>query len=108
MQPECTRDRLGFARLGRREVIADFAGGHVSSDAGGILLREADLQTGLLERFAGCFTDHRFQGQIEHSVLDLVRQRVIGIGLGYEDLDRVRRINEARLREWARARKAVV
>ena len=48
MQEECTRDRLEFARLGRREVIAGFAGGHVSSDAGGILLREADLQTGCL------------------------------------------------------------
>lgn len=39
----------------------------------------------LVERFAGCFTDHRAAELIEHEVRTLVGQRVYGIALGYED-----------------------
>ncbi len=87
MIAECTTDEFGFQPLGRRDVVARFDGGAITSDAGGLLLRELEAKTGLLRRFADCFTDHRDPESIEHSVEDLVKQRVLGIALGYEDLN---------------------
>ena len=87
MKTECTPLRIEFKGLGRRKVQGAFDGGHISSDGGAVLLREVDLRLGITERLAGCFTDHRGAELIEHSVLDLLRQRVYGIALGYEDLN---------------------
>lgn len=87
MKTECTKKRYHFQALGSREIVADFTGGTITSDGGGLLLREIEKRTGILSRFANCFTDHRNQDLIEHSVLDLVSQRVFGIALGYEDLN---------------------
>ncbi len=87
MQTDRTRQSLVFQRLGRRKVEARFDGGRVSSDGGSLLLGELDRRTGLLERFARCFVDHRRPELIEHPVLDLLRQRVYGLCLGYEDLN---------------------
>ncbi|MBW1790993.1 MAG: IS1380 family transposase [Deltaproteobacteria bacterium] len=87
MKTECIQKRYQFQALGRREIVADFSGGTISSDGGGLLLREVEKRTNILGRFAECFTDHRDQGRIEHTVEDLVSQRVYGIALGYEDLN---------------------
>jgi hypothetical protein len=76
-----------FAPLGRREVVADFDGGSITSDAGALLLGQADCAIGLLDRFARCFLDRRSSELIEHAVKTLVGQRVFGIALGYEDLN---------------------
>jgi hypothetical protein len=84
---ECTQSSFEFAALYRREVIAQFDGGDITTDAGGLLLRETDRRLKLTERLAGCFLDHRKQDQIEHTVLELVTQRVYGLALGYEDLN---------------------
>ena len=87
MKTECTKKYSPFQALGRREIIADFSGGTITSDGGGLLLREIEQRTGILQRFAGCFIDYRDKRRIEHSVLSLVSQRVIGLALGYEDLN---------------------
>jgi len=68
-------------------VVAGFDGGLITSDAGALLLGSTDRRIKLIERFAGCFTDWRSAALIEHSVSTLVRQRVVGIALGYEDLN---------------------
>jgi hypothetical protein len=86
MQTECIQTEMEFQGLGSRRVSAKFDGGHITSDAGGLLLREVDTRLGLLARFAGCFVDHRDRDLIEHSVQELVTQRVLGLALGYEDL----------------------
>jgi len=78
---------MEFQGLGRRRVEAAFDGGHVSSDGGALLLREADVRLDLCRRFAQCFTDHRHAAFVEHPVESLVRQRVMGLCLGYEDLN---------------------
>lgn len=83
---ECITKKLLFQELGRREIVADFDGGTITSDAGALLLREVDLANGFIEGFAGCFTDFRHPGYVEHSVKELVGQRVYGICLGYEDV----------------------
>lgn len=87
MGTECNRSELSFQPLGRRDVTARFDGGPISSDGGGLLLREVERQTGILRQFAACFTDHRDEELIEHSVFELVAQRVYGLALGYEDLN---------------------
>jgi len=86
MQTQCTQRTFAFQALGRREVKARFDGGQITSDAGGLLLKEVERLTGLLRRFAECFEDHRDPELIEHSVLELVSQRVYALALGYEDL----------------------
>jgi hypothetical protein len=68
-------------------VVARFDGGAISSDAGALLLGHTDRVIGLVDRFAGCFCDARDPALIEHEVKTLVGQRVIGIALGYEDLN---------------------
>jgi hypothetical protein len=67
--------------------VGDFDGGTLTSDAGGLLLREVDLAFGIIEEFTECFTDYRKQEAIEHPLRQLAAQRVFGICLGYEDLN---------------------
>ena len=87
MSTDCNDVRFEFQPLGRRNVVADFNGGRLSSDGGVLLLREVEERFGLIERFAECFTDHRDASAIEHSTRDLIAQRVYGIALGHEDLN---------------------
>jgi Transposase DDE domain group 1 len=85
---ECNQDRFGFASVGgSREIVAEFSGGTMSSDGGGLLLQETDSKMNLLTRFSQCFVDVRNPDRIEHSVEQLIRQRVFALALGYEDLN---------------------
>ena len=84
---ECKPKSGEFHALGGREVVAHFDGGDITSDAGGLMLREVEQRTGILKKFSGCFTDYRNAEAIEHPVADLVAQRVYGLCLGYEDLN---------------------
>jgi hypothetical protein len=84
---ECIPSLLDFQDLASRKVVAAFDGGPVTSDAGGLLLREVENQFHFLEAFARCFTDYRDPDLVEHTLLELVKQRVFGLCLGYEDLN---------------------
>ena len=87
MPTECSPDLFGFAPVKGRRVEASFDGGAITSDAGGLLLGSTDRAIRLIDRFAGCFTDHRNRDLIEHEVRTLLGQRVFGLALGYEDLN---------------------
>lgn len=87
MTTECIPSQLEFHALGSRDVVGRFDGGRITSDGGGLLLREVDRRLGMLDRLAGCFTDYRNPNSIEHGVQSLVAQRVYGLALGYEDLN---------------------
>jgi hypothetical protein len=84
---ECIPESFPFAAVGTREVVARFDGGHVVSDGGALLLGEVERQTGMLHRFAACFSDQRDPSRIEHTVEQLIRQRIYALALGYEDLN---------------------
>ena len=84
---ECREQKLLFQEHGSRAVEAAFDGGMISSDGGALLLRELELKQQIVSDFAGCFIDHRDPGSIEFTVQELVRQRVFGLALGYEDLN---------------------
>jgi hypothetical protein len=84
---ECNQSDLGFAGHFSRRVAAGFDGGAMTSDGGGLLLREADRRLNLLPRVAGCFLDGRNPLLVKHAVAEMVSQRVYGLALGYEDLN---------------------
>lgn len=87
MTTECNAESFLFQPLGHREVVGRFDGGTISSDAGALLLRETERITGIVRQFASCFTDHRDPERIEHTVGELIAQRVYALCLGYEDLN---------------------
>ncbi len=87
MRTQCTSESLLLQAPRRREIVARFDGGAISSDGGGLLLPAVERRTGILRQFAGCFTDHRDPDLIEHTVEELIAQRVYGLALGYEDLN---------------------
>jgi hypothetical protein len=84
---ECIQERFEFEEHFSKQVVAEFDGEQSSSDGGALLLREADLRLRLTERLALCFADQRDQRRVEHSVLEMLRQRVHSLALGYEDLN---------------------
>ncbi|MGI8603175.1 MAG: IS1380 family transposase [Verrucomicrobiales bacterium] len=84
---ECKEQALLFQDLLQRKVAVDFKGGHLSSDGGGLFLREVEVRTGLLRDFSRCFVDGRDARYVEHSLESLLGPRVIGLALGYEDLN---------------------
>ena len=87
MRTQCNAEQLQFSCVERRQVVAGFDGGTVSSDAGALLLGRTDEAIGLIDRLAGCFVDARKPELIEHSLRTLIGQRVFGMALGYEDLN---------------------
>src|ERR1700730_15356894 len=84
---ECNQSGFGFEACGSREIVARFDGGTTSSDGGAFLLRQTDKRLNLLPRLAECFLDGRNQEQIEHSILEMLSQRIYGLALGYEDIN---------------------
>ena len=87
MQTECISEQLEFEAFHGRRVVAAFDGGAVTSDAGTVLLREADRTIALIKRVSACFTDHRDADQVIHALPTLIGQRIIAIALGYEDVN---------------------
>src|ERR687894_209967 len=87
MTTECNPAYLDFPMAGSRQILADFDGGAISSDGGALLLRTTEQLTGIIRQFAACFTDHRKPDLVEHTVEELLAQRVYASALGYEDLN---------------------
>jgi len=87
VKTECKSAELLFPELIKKKVTVDFKAGFVSSDGGAVLLGRLDRSTGLVKRFSDCFTDHRNPELIEHTLESLIRQRIFGLALGYEDLN---------------------
>jgi len=87
MSTECSQFVFGFHPLKHREIRAQFDGGAITTEGGGLLLREVEKRSGIVRQFAACFRDYRNPDLIEHTVEELVAQRVYGLALGYEDLN---------------------
>jgi hypothetical protein len=84
---DCIQSGFEFEACGKREIVARFDGGTISSDGGALLLRQTDQRLNLLARLAECFLDGRNQEQVEHSILEMLSQRIYGLALGYEDIN---------------------
>jgi len=84
---ECNAQPLLFSSLKSQKIVVDFEGGRLTSDAGGLLLREADRRLGLTRRLAACLTDPRDPAKVIHEQQTMLAQRIFGMALGYEDLN---------------------
>lgn len=84
---DCKEQPLLFQDLGSRKVVADFSGGTLSSDGGVLLVRQVDASLGLTASLARCFSDRRQGVYVDHTVQQLLAQRIYGLVLGYEDLN---------------------
>jgi hypothetical protein len=84
---KCTTLSASFPRCKGRQVIARFDGGDVTSDGGILLLRQLDREMGLTRAIARRLSDDRDPQRCLHRTETLVRQRVFGLALGYEDLN---------------------
>jgi hypothetical protein len=62
---------IRFTSCKERKVEAEFGGGEISSDAGAMLLSEADKTIGLCERVASIVDDFRMKNKCKHSFRDL-------------------------------------
>src|SRR2546429_1679210 len=87
MATECIQKRFAFHPLRNREIRAQFDGGAITTEGGGLLPREVEKRIGIVRQFAACFRDYRNADLIAHTVEELVAQRVYGLALGYEDLN---------------------
>ncbi len=81
----CNSQSIPFSSVGRRTVLADFAGGSITSDAGALLLREADRRLELVDRLDAVIPDPRNQSLVTHQQSMMLRQRIFAIAMGYED-----------------------
>src|SRR5215217_9273278 len=84
---ECTQSGFGFEACGSRKIVARFDGGTISTDGGAFLLRQTDKRLNLLPRLAACFLDGRDPNLVEHSIQEMLAQRIYGLALGYEDIN---------------------
>ena len=87
MSSHCSPLQTVFQGIWKKPIVTDFNGGRITSDAGAVLLAEVERKTGYLRGFAECFLDQRNQNYVEHELLSLISQRVLGLCLGYEDLN---------------------
>jgi hypothetical protein len=84
---ECNQETFAFTAHFSRRVETDFSAGQVSSDGGGLLLREVDRRINLVGRLASCFSDGRQPLLVTHPLSEMLAQRIYGLALGYEDLN---------------------
>ncbi|HEV2463074.1 MAG TPA: IS1380 family transposase [Acidobacteriaceae bacterium] len=92
MPEDTTRQSVLFPGLFKKPLVVRFDQPHASSDGGAILLKACDERLGLTERLARCIVDARQTGKVEHSIRDLVRQRLYGIACGYVDCNDAARL----------------
>ena len=85
---ECTQSSFQFSGAWSRSVTARFDGGEITSDAGGLLLREVDRRIGLLDRLSKCFLDGREQRRVRHSVREMLSQGGVWAGVGLRGPER--------------------
>ena len=82
---EQTQISYDLKPLAGKSVELQFSGNRISSDGGLLLLREVEGQIGLIAGISSCITDNRDLRYIDHTVYEMVSQRVFQIAAGYED-----------------------
>jgi hypothetical protein len=87
VRTECNTSAIRFTSLGRQQIVADFNGGPITSDAGAIVLRQVDHRLRLFDRIDAIIPDPRDPESITHAQRTLIAQRIIAIACGWEDLN---------------------
>ena len=84
---KCNKFPIIFPSIKNKKIVANFKGGAITSDAGALLLREVDKKLNLTKNISKLIPDRRELGKIKHKIIDMLRQRIYGLALGYEDLN---------------------
>lgn len=79
---DCNRPTMTFSRLQSHAVHADFLGGRLTTDAGGLLLREVADRIGLFDALDRAIPDPRLPEMIRHDQKAMLAQRITAIALG--------------------------
>lgn len=87
MFTDCTTTSISLSSLRRQKLLLEFDGGKITSDAGALLLREADRRLNLVKRISACIPDPRDPDCIEHQQTTMIAQRMMAIACGWEDLN---------------------
>ena len=85
MTDDSTTQCLLFPGILRKPVVAQCDQREGSSDGGAVLLKAADRHYGLVEELTACLRDQRQAGKVDHTLYELVAQRVFSIACGYPD-----------------------
>jgi DDE family transposase len=94
MSDDSTTQCLLFPGIFRKPVVAQFDQREGSSDGGALLLKAADRHYGLVAGLASCLRDERQASKVDHSLRELVGQRVFSIACGYPDANDSARLSE--------------
>lgn len=94
MRDDTIRQGVLFNDISDRPVVVRFDQEHASSDGGAVLLKACDSALGLTERLVACLADERQEGKIQHSLIEMLRQRIFGIACGYEDVNDTARLKQ--------------
>jgi hypothetical protein len=89
----------------QRSVKVVAGSDRLTSDGGALLLREADHRLGLVESLAARMHDPRRADLIRYTLVELLRQRVYALAMGYsaqDDLDRLAHDPAWKLAVWDR------
>lgn len=92
MNDDSTTQCLLFANIFPKPVVAQFDQRQGSSDGGALLLKAADRRYGLIACLASCLQDERQPGKIDHTLEELLAQRVFAIACGYPDANDAARV----------------
>ena len=85
MSDDNTTQCLLFPEIFRKPIVAQFDQREGSSDGGALLLKAADRRYGLLDELGACLRDQRQAAKVDHSLRELLAQRVFSIACGYPD-----------------------
>ena len=94
MSDDSTTQCLLFPESFRKPVVAQFDQREGSSDGGALLLKAADRHYDLVAGLSSCLRDDRQAGKVDHSLRELVAQRVFSIACGYPDANDSARLSE--------------
>jgi len=84
---DCSSKAIRFPSCKSRRVEAEFRGGEVTSDGGALLLGQVDRRIGLTRALKRVLKDKRVGSKVRHELATMLRQRIFGLCLGYEDLN---------------------
>jgi hypothetical protein len=82
---ETNQKTLNLFPVADKKIELSYTGEQISSDGGLLLLREVENQIGLIDHISSCITDDRDSRYVDHSITELITQRVFQIAAGYED-----------------------
>ena len=75
----------GSSPVAGKAVRVTFDGGRLTLDAGVFLLADIERRLGIAERLARCIADPRSPERVHHTLVEMIRFRVLLIAAGYPD-----------------------